>query len=231
MLLEAFSVMYASPIRKPPYLYLLCPNTVYNVTKYNTINPILTDSWISCGNDGSSGNHCTLVGGPAQVLLTDNPDTVDHEFFYAAFFGITFRGKGSMSSVFATAREGVVAEFFECQWQQTNKQTNNHDLTLLFIGNPIAIATNDTLEVLYEPAMSISIFGTGRSEGTALGIVVVNGAVTVVESTIQGGAFVTADQQSKVQILQTVIQNSDATMQVSESTVQGRCLTTCSCDF
>ena len=210
MLLEAVSVIYATPIREPPYLYLLCPNTVYHVTQYNTINPILTDSWISCGNDGSPDNHCTLVGGPAHVVFTDNPDDIHHDFLYAAFFGITFRGDNSMYSVFATAKEGVVAEFFECQWQQTN----NHDFTVLFVGNPIS--TNNSLEVIFEPAMSISIFGGVVSEGTGLGIVVVNGAITLTKSTIQGGTFVTAVQQSKVQITKTLLQNSVATLQVSE---------------
>lgn len=198
---EASSTIFGLGFREPPYLYLLCPNTVYAVTEYNAINPILNDTWIACGNDGAPDNNCTIVGGSVQVLLTDNPDGLDHEFEHASFFGLTFAA-ATASSVLATASAYVVAEWFECLWRD-----NYQEVATVWIANQAYFTdTNDADVVEFLPAMSVYIFGSVFTGGDSLGFVVLDGGLSLANVNIQGGAYLSMYQQSGVQIVESSIQ-------------------------
>jgi hypothetical protein len=201
---EASSTIFGLGFREPPYLYILCPNTVYTVTESNVITPILNDTWIACGNDGARGNNCTIVGGAVQVLLTDNPIELGHVMEYVSFFGLTF-ASGTMSSVLAMASSPyVVAEWFECMWID-----NYQEMATILIANPTFGSNNDTNEmevVEFLPAMSIHVFGSVFSGGDGLGFVVLDGGLILANVNIEGGAYLSMYQQSEVHIVESSMQ-------------------------
>ena len=70
-------------VDQPPFssnTYILCPNTVFNIGYTNSQGeccdggdlPLMARSntrW-QCGEDGSSANNCTIMGGTLQLLMT-----------------------------------------------------------------------------------------------------------------------------------------------------------------
>jgi hypothetical protein len=60
--------------------YILCPDTVYNIGHTDSQgvccvegdNPLMarTNTKYQCGDDGSSANNCTFVGGTFQVVMS-----------------------------------------------------------------------------------------------------------------------------------------------------------------
>ena len=50
-------------LRDPPYLYILCPNTVFDLNADSPISPVLTHTFIICGQSGIITDSCVFDGG------------------------------------------------------------------------------------------------------------------------------------------------------------------------
>jgi hypothetical protein len=62
----------APPLLNPPlerYIYTICPGTVLQGEEQLT--PLLHNSYIRCGREGSSHDDCVIEGGTTQILLYD----------------------------------------------------------------------------------------------------------------------------------------------------------------
>ena len=111
-----------SPLRQSPYVYHLCPNTIYPAYDFitdtnNFLTAALDQTIYRCGNHGSSQDNCVVEGGSFQVYLRDNPPEVLHTVRIVRFEGITFRGASTMSIGVAAGPNMTVA-FVDCIFQE-----------------------------------------------------------------------------------------------------------------
>jgi hypothetical protein len=126
--LETINTIFRSnPIREgPPYVYKLCPNSVYNTDGENWLTASLDGTVYKCGNFGSRTDNCVVEGGEFQVILRDNPPEIsalDEDRFRlrtVRFEGITFRG-ASFASIFAFAGPNMTVEFVDCHWMESER--------------------------------------------------------------------------------------------------------------
>jgi len=73
MYAEAFKVHIEGKEEEKEYVYRLCPETTYDMDSADlskTIMPLLNNTSIECGKDGSSSNECFLISGQVQVILS-----------------------------------------------------------------------------------------------------------------------------------------------------------------
>lgn len=99
--------MQASPA------YTLCPNTVFQ--DGTIITPLLENTIITCGIDGSSANECIVKGGEVQVDII--------AAVAVSFHGVTFSsqdgsndGGNETISIRASGTGDGVATFIDCHW-------------------------------------------------------------------------------------------------------------------
>lgn len=114
--------------RSPPFLYTLCPGTLYQDTFAFPIVPQLDQTIISCGISGSSTNACILIGGAVQVDMSTNATTSPQSplpLKRVDFYGLTFTSAdqaiaaimNDTISIQALANSDVTAYFVDCHWK------------------------------------------------------------------------------------------------------------------
>eukprot|EP00978_Attheya_sp_CCMP212_P039253 scaffold202582_cov46-Attheya_sp.AAC.4 len=113
---EFAAVLTQNPYREgPKYEYILCPNTVYEVTDV-PIYPLLNGTIIKCGRDGKSSDNCIIEGGDIQVAIRESTlDFYRPEFELVIFKGLTFILSKNIS-VGTWATESTTAWFMDCHW-------------------------------------------------------------------------------------------------------------------
>ena len=111
-----FTIFKGSSPRRPPYVYRLCPNTVYSISEQEQIAPVLNQTHFVCGNNGNSKDNCIIDGGSVQVFFQDNPEEVDHPLEYVKFEGITFQSSNG-ASIYSIASSILTVEFADCHWR------------------------------------------------------------------------------------------------------------------
>jgi hypothetical protein len=113
---EFAAVLTQNPYREgPKYEYILCPNTVYQVTDV-PIYPLLNGTIIKCGRDGKSSDKCIIEGGDIQVAIREPTlDFYRPEFELVLFKGLTFILSKNIS-VGTWGTEATTAWFMDCHW-------------------------------------------------------------------------------------------------------------------
>lgn len=97
-----------------PFFFTLCPDTIYSD---DYIFPLLNDTWIICGRDGSASNNCTLNNETHIVILPhEYNETVTEPLEQVNFFGLTLTQSTDIS-VAAYGSETAWAYFFDCHWK------------------------------------------------------------------------------------------------------------------
>ena len=103
-------------IASPPFLYYLCPDSVYQPgVEELWIEPLSDDTTVQCGIDGKSENNCIIDGGEVHVALLESrePGYVRKK---TTFRGIHFNGSNGWS-VAAYDSSKSYAEFIDCHWR------------------------------------------------------------------------------------------------------------------
>lgn len=108
----------------PPdfYHYVLCPETTFNIAKLDSpfggqqdgmdpIIPGLSNTIISCGEDGMSTNNCIMKGGDVHFYFPDF--VIAKEVFLA---GITFESVEG-ASIYGDAHPASHVNFVDCHWR------------------------------------------------------------------------------------------------------------------
>lgn len=108
-------------VREALYKYVLCPDTTFYISSGNEpIRPLLRDSVISCGENGSRDGNCVLSGGEYHFFGHD------HENFAligVSIKGITFEG-ATIASTIGNSHPNSVVSFIDCVWRNnTGKAT------------------------------------------------------------------------------------------------------------
>mmetsp|Transcript_10884 Transcript_10884/g.16207 ORF Transcript_10884/g.16207 Transcript_10884/m.16207 type:complete len:275 (-) Transcript_10884:1317-2141(-) len=113
--LEFQAVQSGQPIREPPYIYFLCPDTIYKPDEEGYyILPLLDETYYFCGSDGSSKNNCIIDGGFTQAQIT--PSHVEgYVKHITGFFGIMFQGSNFVS-IRAESSNEEMTSFSDCHW-------------------------------------------------------------------------------------------------------------------
>ena len=96
----------------PPYVFTLCPNTVF--TSGQPLTATLSGAEFKCGASGSVTDSCIIKGGSNQVLIQD-PGVSGYTLQNVTFQGITFDGS-TQASIFANASSATTASFIDCSW-------------------------------------------------------------------------------------------------------------------
>jgi hypothetical protein len=119
------TIFRGNPFREgPPYVYRLCPDTVYTVTDNYYLTATLDGTVYTCGSSGARSDNCVVESGSFHVALWDNPhevaelDDVRFKLRTVRFEGITFRG-ASVTSVYAAAGPDLTVEFVDCSWEES----------------------------------------------------------------------------------------------------------------
>ncbi len=118
------TIFRGNPFREgPPYVYRLCPHTVYTVGENDFLTATLDGTVYTCGNFGALSDNCVLESGSFHVILLDNPlevEALDVRFKLRTvrFEGITFRG-ASIASIYAAAGPDLTVEFVDCSWEES----------------------------------------------------------------------------------------------------------------
>jgi len=101
---------------RPPYVFRLCPNTVFSMDE--PLEILLSGMTVTCGPNLRSSDSCVFQGGFEQVII--NEPTIDgYTFEMASFVGVTFDGfSGSSISAFAAAPATFSCQ--DCVWQNFN---------------------------------------------------------------------------------------------------------------
>mmetsp|Transcript_63099 Transcript_63099/g.186437 ORF Transcript_63099/g.186437 Transcript_63099/m.186437 type:complete len:582 (-) Transcript_63099:130-1875(-) len=101
------------------WVYKLCPQTTIDLggpgeQTEMPIVPIVMNSVIQCGDNGSSDDGCVISGGKLQVVFED-----DFQFHSVKLAGITFKANNFIS-VAAYAHPMNDATFVDCVWTENN---------------------------------------------------------------------------------------------------------------
>lgn len=133
---EAAAVTAGFPIRSPPYRYILCPNTSFDVT-IRSIEPVINETVIQCGESGELEEDCVVRGdgtvADIDLSLIKARRYTENSVWPVAFQmyvrGIKFVGNNNAAapSVAATALEGNEATFRQCQWENRSMILDNSD--------------------------------------------------------------------------------------------------------
>jgi len=102
--------------RDPPYIFRLCPDTVYTLQENDYLSAALSPTEFVCGNHGRASDRCIIRGGNIQVILRQNPVEVNHPLDFVRFRGITFQDSSS-ASIFAAGDASMTVEFIDCHWE------------------------------------------------------------------------------------------------------------------
>ena len=109
---DEFARIEAGGMPQPPYLYPLCPDTVFDMSS-GPLLPLLSELTVTCGPSGD-GMGCRLSGGTRQVLFADS--ALDgYEVETVMFQGLTFMNF-SETSIAAYASANTTATFMSCAW-------------------------------------------------------------------------------------------------------------------
>lgn len=96
------------------YTFNLCSDTEFDATD-EPIRPILDNSFIVCGADGSSSNGCQVTGGLTQVeMLVPSTDS-QYEVSAVTIMGIQFEDFKN-ESISAYAAAPATLNFRDVQW-------------------------------------------------------------------------------------------------------------------
>ena len=119
---DVIAISKSSPIRTAPFCYILCPNTLFEVLA--PIIPQLDQTILTCGEDGSSKNECTIVGGKIQVDMNINSTSSSPlPIKLVDFHGLIFRSAENETiinetiSIQASASGKLTAYFTDCHWK------------------------------------------------------------------------------------------------------------------
>lgn len=104
---------------RPPYRFVLCPHTVYDD---DYIFPMLNDTWILCGPEGSLDDNCTLSSSETSSHVVLQPlDDVSGVTSTAVervhFAGLTMTDNNEGVSVKAYGTQNSFATFHRCHWR------------------------------------------------------------------------------------------------------------------
>ena len=98
---------------EPPFFFQLCPNTTFSD---DYIFPVLNDTWIICGSDGSSSNNCTLNNETHVVMIPhEYPGAATVTMEHVNFFGLTLTQSNDVS-VAAYSSPEAWGYFYDCHW-------------------------------------------------------------------------------------------------------------------
>jgi hypothetical protein len=117
---DALNVIFRSSGQTGPFIYRLCPNTIYNASDNNFWTASLDETVYVCGNDGNVDDECVLEGGEVHIFLWDQPPEIakKHTLSNVRFEGITFRG-ASFATVIARGSHQYTVEFVNCRFLET----------------------------------------------------------------------------------------------------------------
>jgi len=107
---------------KESYVYTLCPQTTYEIDNFSDpsgtparnypIIPVLPNTYIRCGMNGSSSDSCVMKGGTFHFFFSNEVDTTQN----VIVSGFTFEGAQG-TSLFGNAPPTSYAFFLDCLWK------------------------------------------------------------------------------------------------------------------
>lgn len=107
---------------KESYVYTLCPQTTYDIDNFSDpsgtpaqnypIIPVLPNTYIRCGMNGSSSDSCVMKGGTFHFFFSNEVDTTQN----VIVSGFTFEGAQG-TSLFGNAPPTSYAFFLDCLWK------------------------------------------------------------------------------------------------------------------
>lgn len=146
----------AGGIPVEPYMFELCPNTVFDTTLL-PLTPLLSGSVFSCGSAAAPGSACNFMGGATQILIEDPVDVTGYDLEMVSFVGITFLGfTGSAISGGAGANTtvDVANSIFSVRWQFGRKITFSGTSGCGNLIHAYFSSTELQFYVCYQPAAS-----------------------------------------------------------------------------
>jgi len=141
---------------KEKYVYVLCPDTVFDLsgmTASNTTTILLSNTEIRCGIDGSSSNNCLFYGGEHHMVF--HPDVIVSDVLIE---GIKFT-RSKSTSIIAWGKPQSTATFRDCHWEEnfgftlidiypSDKQRRRRRRRLL----PSSSQSDSLYEMMYSPS-------------------------------------------------------------------------------
>jgi hypothetical protein len=104
---------------KDTYTFNLCNNTFLDA-KSAILEPVLSNAFFVCGDDGQRQNNCVITGGTEQVRISEST-VIGYPLQQLTFMGITFTSFQSNNgmtgtSITAAASSAATALFTDCSW-------------------------------------------------------------------------------------------------------------------
>jgi len=97
------------------YRFNLCANTKFDINVDGPIRPVLSNSFIMCGNDGNSANACVFKGGNAGQVIVADSTVPSYQLRTITMMGIEFTDFTNRSvSALATAPTRI--NFKDTKW-------------------------------------------------------------------------------------------------------------------
>mmetsp|Transcript_49418 Transcript_49418/g.148905 ORF Transcript_49418/g.148905 Transcript_49418/m.148905 type:complete len:289 (-) Transcript_49418:144-1010(-) len=125
----------------PPFVYHLCPGVTYRpIVEGAWIEPLADQTYIKCGEDGSSKNGCVVEGGDLQVALVES-EMDGYIRKRTTFEGITFSGSTGWS-VAAYDTSDTTVKFSDCHWKGISGQVG---IQIVYKERPSLPTANPTL--------------------------------------------------------------------------------------
>ena len=113
---EAMKIGDGTSKSSPPYSFVLCPNTQFDMSKA-PLRVLLNGAVFSCGSElePSSSNGCFFNGGMSQVTVADSTIS-NYELVSATMVGITFE-QFNGTAIDVTATESFTLTLMDVVWK------------------------------------------------------------------------------------------------------------------